>query len=137
MTRPRIEPKSPGALANTLTILPMSDRKYIPIYIYIYICITVKFRINFNRIMNGRQQKWTFISQKQSLDITKEKYTSLLFYLFWIFWMGYVLDFITQVSLFHLFIYFYFLSVFYSLMWMLIWWKQESYFRKLSINWWE
>ena len=35
MTRPGIEPRSPGPLANTLTARPMSDI-YIYIYIYIY-----------------------------------------------------------------------------------------------------
>ena len=37
MTRPGIEPRSPGPLANTLTPRPMSGKKkYIYIYIYIY-----------------------------------------------------------------------------------------------------
>ena len=38
MTRPGIEPRSPGPLANTLTAGPMSRYLYIyiPIYIYIY-----------------------------------------------------------------------------------------------------
>ena len=39
MTRPGIEPRSPGPLANTLTPRPMSGNNiYIYIYIYIYIC---------------------------------------------------------------------------------------------------
>ena len=29
MTRPRIEPRSPGPLANTLTIIPMPDNVYL------------------------------------------------------------------------------------------------------------
>ena len=38
MTRPGIEPRSPGPLANTLTARPMSG-KYIYIYIYTYIYV--------------------------------------------------------------------------------------------------
>ena len=46
MTRPGIEPRSPGPLANTLTAGPMSRlklaRKFAThIYIYIYICMYV------------------------------------------------------------------------------------------------
>ena len=36
MTRPEIEPRSPGPLANTLPTRPMSRFIYIYIYIYIY-----------------------------------------------------------------------------------------------------
>ena len=38
MTRPGIEPRSPGPLANTLTPRPMSG---VPMYVYIYIHIHV------------------------------------------------------------------------------------------------
>ena len=41
MTQPGIEPRSPGPLANTLTIMPMSGQ-YILKYIYIYIYIKIK-----------------------------------------------------------------------------------------------
>ena len=46
MTQPGIELVSPGSLANTLTIMPMSSKLfcvcvcvYIYIYIYIYVCM--------------------------------------------------------------------------------------------------
>ena len=44
MTRPGIEPRSPGPLANTLTPRPMSGKRHIQkdyIYIYIYMCVCV------------------------------------------------------------------------------------------------
>ena len=39
MTRPGIDPRSPGPLANTLTARPVSGNIYIYIYIYIYISV--------------------------------------------------------------------------------------------------
>ena len=46
MTRPGIEPRSPGPLANTLTARPMSGiyickNICIYVYIYMYICVDV------------------------------------------------------------------------------------------------
>ena len=47
MTRPGIEPRSPGPLANTLTAGPMSH-----IYIYIYIYIYINFIKNNRHFMS-------------------------------------------------------------------------------------
>ena len=45
MTRPGIEPRSPGPLANTLTARPMSGLlQYIYIYVCVCVCVMVKGR---------------------------------------------------------------------------------------------
>ena len=69
MTRPGIEPRSPGPLANTLTARPMSEI-YIYIYIYIYPqtnCFVVSQVFSVARLARcfklGLKPSWLYINQ--------------------------------------------------------------------------
>ena len=112
MTRPRTEPRSPGPLANTLTIMPMSDMKnlidwIIELIMKIWICRVFFFFINWtNQIKKKRFKNY-------SMSCFHTLYVNCLSWLWWILlgnselciWFLLLLLLLTPFNCYFLFVY--------------------------------